>query len=571
MPAIIRPNYRPEDYGTDNTLALAQVAAAVLANGGGIVSLMTGKEYIVGVQRRDIPNGYLYEPLPLFDVTKLPNDLVIEGNGAIIRCATGMRFGSFNPDGTPMAPAMPYEGPGIASPYRWMIRAINCQGNIRIDDLELDGNIAGQVIGGQWGDTGIQLPMDGIYLGENMGGITLNRINAHHHGCDGMQINGMAKSETDPMEKIVVNESHFDSNGRLGVAIVGGRDITFNGGSANWNAAQDRPGGGTPVRSNPASGFDLEAEGGKIVRDVTFNDMEMIGNQATAIVADNTNCDRVTVNRCKLVQTHKGGYALWPKIPNFTLNDTTVAGTIVFARDTFVANHCTFTNSPTASPTGVVGCVNNLLFEAADPKAKAIGCDFINDCGDGNLSATAMGQLIDCTAKSLSGVFTLAGTHSGKTAFIMKVQNGNGSIYGSPAGAIPGTEKHGTALDNWSWIIGGVETIYSPTNDKVTGAELKVVVVPPVPVVPAPPPPLPPVVVVSAPPPPPPPPVVVVPAPPPPPVAPVPTPTPPAPPPVPTPLPYPPMPPVPSKSGFPIALVIGAVVIAVILFAVVFK
>jgi hypothetical protein len=92
--------------------------------------------------------------------------LTIRGNGAVLRCARGLRYGTINPvTGARTTPPMPHTAPGeLSTPYRWMILVKDCSGAVDISDLELDGNIGAQSIGGNWGDTGWQIPASGLGL-----------------------------------------------------------------------------------------------------------------------------------------------------------------------------------------------------------------------------------------------------------------------------------------------------------------------------------------------------------------------------------------------------------------------
>ena len=86
---------------------------------------------------------------------------------------------------------MPYLGPGLATPYRYMLRIADCTGPVEVADLELDGNVGGLRIGGQYGDTGWQIPATGLALLNNRGAELVRNVHTHHHGQDGVLIDGV--------------------------------------------------------------------------------------------------------------------------------------------------------------------------------------------------------------------------------------------------------------------------------------------------------------------------------------------------------------------------------------------
>jgi len=121
---------------TNDSVALARLAAAVNQRGGGTIEFRK-RTYLVGGQR---PTGsddapFAFEPVRLLEFSKCTRPLVIRGNGARLKCAPRLRFGTFLPDGSPARPAMPYLGPGKASPYDFMIKVEDCTAAVDISDI----------------------------------------------------------------------------------------------------------------------------------------------------------------------------------------------------------------------------------------------------------------------------------------------------------------------------------------------------------------------------------------------------------------------------------------------------
>lgn len=182
---------RPEDFGargdgiTNDTQAFAALSAAVNRRGGGTIELRRGRTYMVGEQRRG--GDYGWTPQPILELHDLAAPLTILGNGARLSCRSGLRFGTFDlASDRPVHHPLPYvSATDLASPYRAMIRVASCGGPVTIRDIELDGNLQRLRIGGQFGDTGWQVPAIGLWLEANTGEEAIENIYSHHHGQDG--------------------------------------------------------------------------------------------------------------------------------------------------------------------------------------------------------------------------------------------------------------------------------------------------------------------------------------------------------------------------------------------------
>jgi hypothetical protein len=348
----------PEQFGakgdgrTNDTLAFMALSEFVNRRGGGQIALRQ-VTYIVGRQASRKSANYAFGPADILAFSGCTAPLVIRGNGARLRAAPGLRFGTFDPrTGTPTRHKMPYLGshdpsaPDLASPYFAMIDIENCSGPVEISDIELDGNSGAMVIGGQYGDSGWQIPSSGIRLRNNRGAETLSRIRCHHHLLDGLTLDGPASRSGESRSTKVVCEY----NGRQGCSLVGGRRYVFVDCKFNHT-------GRAGIMSAPGAGFDVEAED-KTIRDVRFSGCEFVNNSGAGMIADSGDAESVSFERCRFVGT--SNWSAWPRKPHMSFDTCEFVGAIVSAygdKDPARAAHfrdCTFRDDPTLSPTGKI-------------------------------------------------------------------------------------------------------------------------------------------------------------------------------------------------------------------------
>jgi hypothetical protein len=204
-----------------------------------------------------------------------------------IRYADGLYYGTFDP-----ATHLPYEGAtAFFTANGWGLHGgttINLQGcdNVEVRNLRLNGNSPHLVVGGHWGDTGIQLPFDGIFVGDSRR-IRLRQLAVHHFGRDGIQVlNHLAKSVDDPaQESILLENSRFDYNGRQGLSITGANGLRAINCSFSHTGRVIIPALDKPLYSNPGAGIDIEPEGG-YVANVRLEHCRLVDNAGQALVSD---------------------------------------------------------------------------------------------------------------------------------------------------------------------------------------------------------------------------------------------------------------------------------------------
>ena len=205
----------------------------------------------------------------------------------LIRYADSLRYGAFDP-----AMRLPYESPkAFFTEWSYGARAGTCINlqkceNVEVSDLRLDGNAGHLLVGGHWGDTGIQLPADGLFVSDSRR-ITLRRLAVHHFGRDGIQVlNRLAKSLDEPRrENILLENSRFDYNGRQGLSLTGVNGLRATNCSFSHTGRVLIPALGKALFSNPGAGVDVEPEDG-YASHVRLEGCRLVDNAGQGLVSD---------------------------------------------------------------------------------------------------------------------------------------------------------------------------------------------------------------------------------------------------------------------------------------------
>ena len=296
------------------------------------------------------------------DVLRLAGcrNLTIQGADSAsteIRYASGLRYGAFDPaSGKPFeAPAAFFVDRGFAAIVGTCIVLQSCE-NVTVAGLAINGNVGQAVVGGHWGDTGIQLNYDGIFVG-NSRRITLRGLALHHLGRDGVQVlNRLAKSLDDAQaDNIVLENSTFNYNGRQGLSITGVSGLRATNCSFSHTGRVVIPALGKALFSNPGAGVDLEPEGG-FVKNVRFDNCRFVDNAGQALVSDRPGGDHPeTTKNILIINSLLWGttnWSVWVTQPGFLFQGCRIYGSPVHgcqAKTPDQATHfvkCTFEDKP---------------------------------------------------------------------------------------------------------------------------------------------------------------------------------------------------------------------------------
>ena len=355
-----------------------------------------------------------------------------------IRYADSLRYGAFDP-----ATHAVYESPNaFFTDWSWGVNggtALVLQGcdNVQVANLTINGNSQHLLVGGHWGDTGIQLAFDGVFV-SNSRHIRLSKLAVHHFGRDGIQVlNHLAKSVDDPVqEDIVLENSRFDYNGRQGLSITGVNGLRATNCSFSHTGRVVIPALGRPLYSNPGAGVDVEPEGG-YVANVRLERCRFVDNAGQGLVSDRygngpPTTKNIVISNCLLWGV--SNWSAWVRQTDFLFENCQIYGAFVtgcalgalptrFVGCTFedrpyrgqpaYGQHLVYSNREARAMRFTncrfVGTRNGLLYAvaAAPDSASAFqlhGCTFVLDQAEPPLGAT--NQLANV---AFSGLTTIVG------------------------------------------------------------------------------------------------------------------------------------------------------------------
>ena len=309
------------DGRTNDTAAFAAASKALTQADGGTLVIPPGV-YVVGAQRR--AGRVAFSPHPIIAIRGCRRPVVIEGNGARLVAASGLRLGAFNPaDGTPFEPpALPFFDLAYrADAYGGMVE-VERNADVTVRGLRLDGRAARLRLGGSWGDAGRQCWASGIQAYANRR-LTIDDVHAYDHGLDGITIGFTGMRPDSPPAPCRLTDVRLERNARQALSVVGAADLR-----AERCVFADT--GTGPFMSPPGAGVDLEPEESSI-RDVTFDDCRFTNNRGPGLViASSGPVSGVRIADCTLEGSPTGA-ALWPPAAAVVVERCTVSGWVTNA------------------------------------------------------------------------------------------------------------------------------------------------------------------------------------------------------------------------------------------------
>lgn len=345
--------------------AFGKASAQLQAAGGGILNipplatLLVGRQKLTGASAQN--QLWSWAPDPIIRIVGAAKPVIINGNGATLKCVGGLRYGSFNgTTGDKLATNNPFFGDHgeRATPYEGMVHLIGCSGGITIRDLKLDGNSSKLIVGGKYGDQGYQIPAAGLLLENTSGPLLIENVDSDNHAFDGMLLNHLAERGIETIPGVVRN-FRARYNARQGLSLTGGRGIHFTGIVLNHTGKLVNADLATPLASAPTAGVDIEAEGpGRVVRDCTFENFEIFDNAGAGILHSVNDGADIDFRNGRVIGATQ--VAMFGGLPGFRFHNIKFVGQVVngyndpagLRAQQFV--DCSFTDDPTQSPSGKV-------------------------------------------------------------------------------------------------------------------------------------------------------------------------------------------------------------------------
>lgn len=339
----------PSASAVQNSRAFAEASAAINRAGGGTLVIPAGV-YRVGYQVRG--QNRPGNPPDIIRIEGCTRPVVLAGTGVVLRAADGLRYGSFHPrTGRRHDPArLPFTDFAYRVDAYRMILVRNCRGSVAIEGFELDGNLDKYELGGQWDNLGRQIYALGIMLESNTGGVTVSKVNSHHHGLDGIMISHAGLTPSSPRYPVTLTDVICDSNARQGLSWVGGTQLTA-------TRCRFSRTGRSRFASAPSAGVDVEAES-SVCRNGRFVDCRFVDNAGVGFVAESGDAANMRLERCTFIGTTS--WAAWPRKPGIVFQGCTFVGGVINAFADVDPRHatqfvsCTFSGDRKLSPTGAI-------------------------------------------------------------------------------------------------------------------------------------------------------------------------------------------------------------------------
>lgn len=340
-------------HAQTNAEAFYSASQALQAIGGGKLTFTPGANYVVGWQifAGVFGMGYSYQMQKMIEIEGCTNPVIIDGNGAKITVAPGLNYGSFNP-----VTGAPYDSVGntnvdYAANLGYVIKLTNNR-NVLVRSLEIDGNVNNQVIGGRWGDLGIQINAYSI-LADTNDQLVLEDLYVHHNALDGFSVDydGLTTSTLQVYPVTFLNCRSL-YNTRQGLSWIGGNFLTATNCDFSYTGQH-----GAFAYSPPGSGVDIEPEN-SICSNSTWTNCVFNANSGPGMISDNggagTSFNHKFID-CLFIGTIQ--YSMWAEANDMVFTNCKIVGSFPRGSGTpfgTVFNSCVLSMTATDSPSGTI-------------------------------------------------------------------------------------------------------------------------------------------------------------------------------------------------------------------------
>jgi hypothetical protein len=355
---------------SDNTEAFQRLVTYVNNKGGNVILNFPEGVYCAGKQTKTLlRHGYYLSASDVMGFVDVRNVVIKGVEGTVFKYNNGLYFGSFEiPSMKKINVDRDFYKPGNACYIGNFISFTNSS-NISIEKLTLDGNTENTIVGGTYGDVGIQIPYTGIYI-KNARNVSIKKVQSGNFGLDGCMIFNNLSTASGPSDSITIEDSRFFLNGRQGLSWTSGKGLEVK------NTIFELTGKGKNS-SAPGAGLDIEAEEGTI-RNGQFTNCTFYNNTGCALVSETGDVANCRFDSCSFIGITN--WSVWVRQPQFTFADCKIWGSGVHGYSAIHESQatrfirCRFTDEPYNG----MATYGNYLFESNGVKRLSFeNCFFV--------------------------------------------------------------------------------------------------------------------------------------------------------------------------------------------------
>ncbi|HNB80515.1 MAG TPA: right-handed parallel beta-helix repeat-containing protein [Chitinophagaceae bacterium] len=301
---------------TNDQAAFEKAAAFIQQNGGNVKLILPKGIYLVGKQTRSKSTSRYMIENNVFSLHDVSNVQICGIGKVLIRYVGNLRFGTFNPiTNEPLkGVSYPFYDGSKTAQIGCLFQFQRCN-QVLLSDLEADGNNTNVVLGGGFGDTGIQLWHYGVHA-TDCTNLTVKNLYLHHFCLDGMLVNNSQSINT---HNQILN-CRFHYNARQGLSWVAGNGLQVQNCSFNFS-------GQARFSSSPASGLDIEGESATGISNGVFTNCQFIHNKGCGLLANSGNSRNMQFTGCTFWGIDN--WSAWVEKPGYKFTKCNFFGSFV--------------------------------------------------------------------------------------------------------------------------------------------------------------------------------------------------------------------------------------------------